>query len=110
MIFIVILLLFALWVYLSNKKTMYVPDETFIGNIVRNIRSRQPELVPLETISVDNGIARMMWFDTRNYSGQILDSTASGVIPRAPPLNQFSPIDEESYMPYDEIQNFHKQF
>ncbi len=110
MVILILLLLAVLWFFFSSRVDTYVSDESLIGKIVNGIRSRRPELVPLETISVDNGVARMMWFDMNNYSGQIIDSTEAGALPRAPPLNQFSPAQKEQYMPYDEIEKFHKQF
>ncbi len=109
LLFLIVLLVVAWIMYKMNTKSTYVSDENLIRGIVSNIRSKNPQLVPIETVSVDSGVARIMWFDTMNYSGQILDSTASGVLPRAPPIGNFETL-EDKYMPFNDIQNFHNQF
>ena len=103
----ILLIVFAVLMYmLSTKRQGYVSDEATIMNIVAGIRAKRPELVPLETVSIDNGVARMLYLNMNDYSGQVIDSTLAGPIPRSPPDASLTPFIENKYKSYDEIQNF----
>jgi hypothetical protein len=95
--FILVIIAVILFLIIQKKET-YQSDETFIDTIVSNVRANNPNLVPIETVSVDAGVARLLWFDTDDYSGKVIDSNSSGIIPYTKPV-------DDGIIPYINFKN-----
>lgn len=73
--FIAILVLISIvWFFLSRKRVEGMTDETKIKTIVNKIRQKKPELVPVDTVSVDGPSSRMLFLNTKTYAGEMIDS------------------------------------
>lgn len=59
------------------RKVENMTDESKIKTIVSKIREEKPELVPIDTVSVDDNKARMLFVNTKTYAGEMYDSTVA---------------------------------
>lgn len=71
-----IVLLVAVWYFVIRKRSVEgMTDEQKIGETVEKIRSMKPELVPLDTVSVDGPSSRILFLNTKTYAGEMYDAS-----------------------------------
>lgn len=100
---LVILVLAAL---LFMRKSGYSSDEKTVVSAIKDVTERFPAMAPVNTVSIDNTSARMVFFDTNNYSGAVIDFDNNGITPRKPADSSIAPYTDGAYKSYDEILNF----
>lgn len=66
MLWLIVIALIAWWFIRKPVQS----DETIIQRITRE----HPNLAPVNTVSIDDGSARMMFFDKKTLSGRVIDS------------------------------------
>lgn len=71
-----IIVLIALWYFfIRPKKVERMTDEDKIGAIIDKVRDIKPELIPVDTVSVDGPSARILYVNTKTYAGELHDAT-----------------------------------
>lgn len=104
MLWLVLIVLVVL--LLMRKPAGYSSDERTVTSIVKQITDRFPNMTPVNTVSIDGPNARMVFFDTKNYSGSVIDTDSNGIVPRKPADSSITPYVDGAYKDYDEILNF----
>lgn len=100
------LLVIVLVVLLFMRRTSYASDEVTVQSIVKTITDKFPTMTPVSTISIDGTDSRMVFFDTKDYSGKVVDMNQKGIVPRSPADASIAPYVDGAYKSYDEILDF----
>jgi len=91
---------------LFMRKSTYSSDEVTVGTMVKQVTERFPYMAPVSTLSIDDSDARMAFFNTKDYSGTIIDINSNGIVPRKPADGSIAPYTDGAYKSYDEILSF----
>jgi len=89
-------------IFLMSHRAGYT-DEVTIQKIVQSVKQRFPSMEPVNTTSIDNGTARVTFFDRNTYAGSVVDASTKGILPRAPPDMSIQAYHDAEYKSYDEI-------
>jgi hypothetical protein len=74
-VIIVIALFFAN--RMKSIDTYHPTDEELIVDIVNKVQKTRPGLEPISTVSRDGNTARMLFFNTDTYAGELCDASVS---------------------------------
>ena len=88
------------WFIISRKKVEKMTDETIINTVLNKIRGKNPELVPINTVSIDGTKSRMLFVNTKTYAGEMIDSSIKedGTVELQRATTKVATIQEEENM------------
>lgn len=80
------------------RRVEKMTDESKITTIVSKVREVKPELIPIDTVSVDDNKARILFVNTKTYAGEMYDSTISeqGSVDIQPTIKSNGSVQETS--------------
>ncbi len=96
----VLVIIIVAWIFIRRKRVEKMTDETIINTMVSKIRGKNPELVPINTVSIDGQNSRMLFVNTKTYAGEMIDSSIKedGTIDIKRATDKIATIQEEENM------------